>query len=46
VQSVAALAPLIAIPFARWLEGYRPPRRYWIGAVVAVAGLAGLALAG
>jgi drug/metabolite transporter (DMT)-like permease len=45
VQSIAAIAPLIALPFARWLEGYRPPRRYWIGAVVAVGGLAGLALA-
>lgn len=45
-QSVAAMAPLIAIPFARWLEGYRPPRRYWVGVLLAVAGLAGLALAG
>jgi drug/metabolite transporter (DMT)-like permease len=43
VQSVAALAPLIAIPFARWLEGYRPPSAYYIGAIVAVAGLVGLA---
>jgi drug/metabolite transporter (DMT)-like permease len=46
VQSVAAMAPLIAIPFAGWLEGYHPPRRYWIGALVATGGLAGLALAG
>ncbi|MDV3221118.1 DMT family transporter [Intrasporangium sp.] len=46
VQSVAAIAPLIAIPFARWLEGYRPPPRYWVGALVAAGGLAGLALAG
>ena len=45
-QAIAAMAPLIAIPFARWLEGYRPPGRYWAGAVVAAAGLAGLALAG
>ncbi|MCG2799404.1 MAG: DMT family transporter [Cellulomonas sp.] len=45
VQAVAAMAPLIAIPVARWLEGYRPPRAYYLGAVVAVAGLVALALA-
>jgi len=44
VQSIAALAPLIAIPFARWLEGYHPPRAYYVGAIVAVAGLVGLAI--
>lgn len=43
-QAIAALAPLIAIPAARWLEGYRPPARYWVGAVTAVLGLTGLAL--
>ncbi|MDA8438842.1 MAG: EamA family transporter [Propionibacterium sp.] len=43
-QAIAALAPLIAIPSARWLEGYRPPRRFALGVVIAVAGLAGLAL--
>jgi drug/metabolite transporter (DMT)-like permease len=43
-QAVAATAPLIAIPFARWLEGYRPPRGYYAGAMVAVAGLVALAL--
>ncbi|NUU16926.1 EamA family transporter [Cellulomonas humilata] len=43
-QAVAATAPLVAIPFARWLEGYRPPRGYYAGAVVAVAGLVALAL--
>ena len=42
--AIAALAPLIAIPSARWIEGYRPPPRYAIGALVAVWGLAGLAL--
>ena len=44
VQAVAATAPLVAIPFARWLEGYRPPPGYYRGAVIAVVGLAGLAL--
>lgn len=43
-QAIAALAPLIAIPSARWIEGYRPPPRYAIGVLVAVLGLAGLAL--
>ena len=43
-QAIAALAPLIAIPSARWIEGYRPPSRYAVGVVIAVAGLAGLAL--
>lgn len=43
-QAVAATAPLVAIPFARWLEGYRPPRGYYAGASVAVAGLVVLAL--
>lgn len=45
-QAIAATAPLIAIPAARWLEGYRPPPRYWIGAALAVGGLVGLALLG
>ncbi|HSN12258.1 MAG TPA: EamA family transporter [Propionibacteriaceae bacterium] len=43
-QAIAALAPLIAIPSARWLDGYRPPARFGVGVVVAVTGLAGLAL--
>ena len=43
-QAIAALAPLIAIPSARWIEGYRPPSRYAAGVLIAVAGLAGLAL--
>ncbi|MHB1009665.1 MAG: EamA family transporter [Propionibacteriaceae bacterium] len=43
-QAIAALAPLIAIPSARWIEGYRPPARFAVGVVVAVVGLAGLAL--
>ncbi len=43
-QAIAAMAPLIAIPSARWIEGYRPPARYAIGVLIAVLGLAGLAL--
>jgi drug/metabolite transporter (DMT)-like permease len=45
-QAIAATAPLIAIPVARWLEGYRPPPRYWVGAALAVGGLVALALLG
>lgn len=43
-QAVTATAPLVTIPFARWLEGYRPPGGYYLGALVAVAGLVVLAL--
>lgn len=43
-QAVTATAPLVTIPFARWLEGYRPPGGYYVGALVAVAGLVVLAL--
>ncbi|MGD0019638.1 MAG: EamA family transporter [Candidatus Limnocylindrales bacterium] len=39
VQAIAAMAPLISVPFARWLEGHRPPRLYYLGAVIAIAGL-------
>lgn len=44
VQAVAATAPLVAIPLARWLDGTRPPLRYYPGAALAVGGLVGLAL--
>lgn len=43
-QAVAALAPLVAIGAARGLEGYRPPAGYAVGVLIAVLGLAGLAL--
>jgi drug/metabolite transporter (DMT)-like permease len=39
-QSVQAVAPLIAVPFAFWLQGHKPPRLWYVGAVVAIAGLA------
>jgi drug/metabolite transporter (DMT)-like permease len=44
VQSVAAVAPLIAVPFAFWLEGHKPPLVWYLGAVVAVTGLIALYL--
>ena len=44
VQSVAATAPLVSVPFARWLEGHRPPRLYYSGSLTAIAGLAGVYL--
>jgi drug/metabolite transporter (DMT)-like permease len=43
-QTVAAAAPLISVPFARWIEGHRPPARYYVGAVVAIVGLGALYL--
>jgi drug/metabolite transporter (DMT)-like permease len=46
VQAIAAMAPLIAVPFARWLEGHRPPRMYYPGAAVAILGLALLGIYG
>jgi drug/metabolite transporter (DMT)-like permease len=39
VQAVAALAPMIAVPFAFWLEGHKPPRLWYAGAVIAIAGV-------
>jgi drug/metabolite transporter (DMT)-like permease len=42
VQSIVATAPLIAVPFARWLEGHKPPRLYYLGAAIAILGLVGL----
>jgi drug/metabolite transporter (DMT)-like permease len=44
VQAVQAVAPLIAVPFAFWLQGHKPPRLWYLGAVVAIAGLAALYL--
>jgi drug/metabolite transporter (DMT)-like permease len=43
-QTVAATAPMISVPFARWLEGHRPPLLYYCGGIVAIAGLAGIYL--
>lgn len=42
VQPIVAAAPLLTIPFAAWLEGTRPRPTYYVGAVLAVAGVAGL----
>jgi drug/metabolite transporter (DMT)-like permease len=39
VQSIAAVAPLVAVPFAFWLQGHRPPKLWYVGAGVAIAGL-------
>lgn len=41
VQPIVAAAPLLTIPFAAWLEGTRPRPTYYLGAVLAVAGVAG-----
>ena len=42
VQPIVAAAPLLTIPFAAWLEGSRPRPLYFLGATLAVAGVAGL----
>jgi len=42
VQPIVAAAPLLTIPFAALLEGTRPRTTYYVGAVLAVAGVAAL----
>ena len=42
VQPIVAAAPLLTIPFAAQLEGSRPRASYYLGAALAVAGVAGL----
>jgi drug/metabolite transporter (DMT)-like permease len=44
VQPIVATAPLLTIPFAMWLEHARPRPLYYLGAVLAVAGVIGLFL--
>lgn len=44
VQPIVAAAPLLTIPFAAWLEGSRVRASYYLGAVLAVAGVTGLML--
>jgi drug/metabolite transporter (DMT)-like permease len=39
VQSIVAMAPMISVPFAFWLEGHKPPRLWYLGAAVAIVGL-------
>ena len=42
VQPIVAAAPLLTIPFAALIEGTRPRATYYVGAVLAVAGVSGL----
>ena len=42
VQPIVAVAPLLTIPLAAWLEGARPRATYYVGAVLAVVGVSGL----
>lgn len=44
VQSVAASATLLTVPFARRLENSRPRATYFIGCLLALGGIAGLVL--
>jgi len=45
VLAITATTPLAVIPFAYWLEGDRPGPRSLLAAIIAVAGVIGLALA-
>jgi drug/metabolite transporter (DMT)-like permease len=42
VQPIVATAPLLTIPLAWWLEHLRPRPLYYLGTLIAVAGVAGL----
>lgn len=42
VQPIVAAAPLLTIPFAMLLEGTRPRPTYYLGALLAIAGVSGL----
>lgn len=44
VQPIVATSPLATIPLAAWLEGGWPRPAYYVGAVLAVAGVVGLYL--
>jgi len=44
VLPIVATAPLLTVPIARALEHSRPTPRFWLGALLAVAGAAGLAI--
>jgi drug/metabolite transporter (DMT)-like permease len=44
VLPIVATTPLIVIPFAWWIDGERPSARAIVGGVIAVVGVAGLAL--
>lgn len=43
VQAILALVPVVVMPLAMWSEGDRPCRTSWAGAILAVAGAAGVA---
>lgn len=44
VQAILALVPVMVMPLAIWTEGDRPKPLAWVGAAVAVAGAAGVAV--
>ena len=43
-QTFTAVAALISIPVAHWLEGHEQPASYWVGASVSAAGFVGLVI--
>ena len=44
VQAILALVPVVVMPLAMWSEGDRPRPLAWLGAGIAVAGAAGVAV--
>ena len=44
VLPITAITPLVAIPFAHFIEGEKPTMRSLIGGVIAVGGAVGLAI--
>lgn len=44
-QAITAVAALLSVPVAHWLEGHEQPASYWVGASVSAAGFVGLFLA-
>ena len=44
VQAILALVPVLVMPLAMWSEGDRPRPLAWLGAGIAVAGAAGVAI--
>ncbi len=44
VHAILALVPVLVMPLAMWSEGDRPRPLAWLGAAIAVAGAAGVAI--
>ncbi len=45
-QAIAATAPLVCAPFSLWIDRHSPPGLYYLGCLLAIAGLTGVYLTG